>query len=85
MNIYLKLEIKHRDFLSRLLLGMYCASKGHEVLIGDDKILQNIKNDILNPGIFLEKSITPSKDRINQLRFLRKKKSQFVKAVMKSL
>ncbi len=74
MNIYLKLEIKHRDFLSRLLLGMYCASKGHEVLIGDDKILQNIKNDILNPGIFLEKSITPSKDRINQLRFLRKKK-----------
>ncbi len=74
MNIYLKLEIKHRDFLSRLLLGMYCASRGHEVLIGDDKILQNIENDILNPGIFLEKSITPSKDRLNQLSSLRKKK-----------
>ena len=74
MNIYLKLEIKNRDFLSRLLLGMYCASKGDDVLIGDDKIIHNIENGTLNPGIFLEKSITPSNSRMSQLRNLKKRK-----------
>jgi surface carbohydrate biosynthesis protein len=75
MNIYLKLEIKSRDFLGRLLLGMYATSKGNEVLIGDDRVLKLVENGTFKPGIILEKSITPSKSRIEQLKNYKNKGS----------
>ena len=44
MNIYLVVEIKHREFLSRLLIGATSAINGNDVLIGDDEIIKLIVN-----------------------------------------
>ena len=54
---------------------MYAAAKGHQVLIGDEEILRLIENKKLNPGIILEKSITPAESRINQLKNYNENKS----------
>ena len=35
MNIYLKVEIKKREFISRFLLGLEAAKSGKKVYIGD--------------------------------------------------
>ena len=53
MNIYIKLEIETRELISRLLIGLYSASKGHQVLIGDDELLKLVQEKKLNPGIIL--------------------------------
>ena len=39
MNIYIKVEVKDREFLSRLILGATSALNGNNVLMGDDEIL----------------------------------------------
>ena len=75
MNIYIKLEILSRELKAKMLLGMYAAAKGHQVLIGDEEILRLIENKKLNPGIILEKSITPAESRINQLKNYNENKS----------
>ena len=75
MNIYIKLEILSRELTSKMLLGMYAASAGHDVLIGDNELLKLVENKKLNPGIILEKSITPAKSRIEQLENYRINKS----------
>ena len=67
MNIYIKLEVESRELLSRTMLGMYAASKGHDVYLGDDELLKYVQKNKLNPGIILEKSITPAESRIKQL------------------
>ena len=54
MNVYIKVEIKEREFLSRFILGAYTALKGNEVYIGDDELLQLVETKELNPGIILE-------------------------------
>jgi surface carbohydrate biosynthesis protein len=69
MNIYIKIEIKSRELEARLLLAMTAAEKGHEVLLGSSPLtLDLVQKKILKPGIILEKSITPSKERISQLK-----------------
>ena len=45
MNIYIKVEIKEREFLSRFILGAYTALKGNEVYIGDDELLQLVEKN----------------------------------------
>ncbi len=75
MNIYIKIEIETRELLSRLLLGMHAATQGHEVLIGDDELLELVQKNKLNPGIILEKSITPAESRIKQLEHYKKNDS----------
>ena len=75
MNIYIKLEIETRELTSRLVLGMYAAAKGHQVLIGDDELLELVQKKKLNPGIILEKSITPTNLRIKQLEDYKDNKS----------
>ena len=72
MNIYIKVEIETRELLSRLLLGMHAAANDHHVLIGNDELLSLVEQNKLKPGIILEKSITPSSRRINQLENYRK-------------
>ena len=57
MNIYIKIEIETRELLSRLLLGMHAASKGHDVYIGNNEMLKLVQKKKFNPGIILEKSI----------------------------
>ena len=75
MNIYIKLEIETRELISRLMAGVYAASKGHKVLIGDDELLSLVQKKKLQPGIILEKSITPSESRIKQLEDYKRNKS----------
>ena len=71
MNIYIIVEIKKREFLSRLLLGLEAAINGHQVYLGN--ISQLLDNNLLNPGLIHHKSLTPNKKRINELYELRKK------------
>ena len=52
MNIYLVVEIKHREFLSRLLIGATSAINGNDVLIGDDEIIKLIVNNTLYASDF---------------------------------
>jgi surface carbohydrate biosynthesis protein len=75
VNIYIKLEIETRELISRLLLGLYSASKGHQVFIGDDELLKLVQEKKLNPGIILEKSITPTELRIKQIEDYKANKS----------
>ena len=46
---------------------MHAAANDHHVLIGNDELLSLVEQNKLKPGIILEKSITPSSRRINQL------------------
>lgn len=65
MNIYLDVETAVRELDSKILLGVLAASKGHEIIISHKtEILRGMKSGILSPGVFHNKSLTPSKDRI---------------------
>lgn len=67
MNIYIHNEISSRELDSKLLLGFLAASRGHQVIISRLKeITGGIKFKILAPGIFLTKSLTPSKIKIDR-------------------
>ena len=35
MNVYIKIEIKDREFIPRTLIAAYLAKKGHDVYVGD--------------------------------------------------
>ena len=74
MNIYLHVEISQRELDSKLLLGVIAASKGYDVMIADiSEINRGLKRNLLEPGIFHTKSLTPSKDKINFHTKLKKK------------
>ena len=69
MNIYIKIEVKRRELESRLLLAMAAAERGHQVLLGASNLtLDLVKQKKLKPGIIFEKSIVPSKKRMDQLK-----------------
>ena len=70
MNIYIVLEIKKREFNSRLLLSFESALKGNQVYLGN--VMPLIQKGLLKPGIVHHKSITPSNNRISQMKFLKK-------------
>ncbi len=73
MNIYIKVEIKHRELESRLLLAMAAAERGHQVLLGASNLtLDLVRKKKLKPGIIFEKSIAPTRKRINQLKAYKK-------------
>ena len=72
MNIYIFIEIKNRELSSKLLLAMESAKRGHDVYLGD--IMPYFNRNLLKPGIFHHKSLTPSKQRVNLFKKLRKKK-----------
>ena len=63
MNIYLVVEIKHREFLSRLLIGATSAINGNDVLIETGGAL-SIKILLKFQGIPLD---IPTNGRINLL------------------
>ena len=70
MNLYLPIEIYEREFQSKLLIAMESASKGMKVYIG--RLVVYIKRDFFVPGIVLQKSITPSPQRIKELEYYKK-------------
>ena len=52
MNFFIPIEIKNRDYLSRLLIAYYASIKGYNVYIGSkSKIDTFVKNS--KPGIYL--------------------------------
>ena len=76
MNIYIHNEISHRELDAKLLLGVLATSRGHQVVISRFKeITSGIKSGILTPGIFLTKSLTPDKSKIDRHQKIIDKKS----------
>jgi len=72
MNLYLPIEILNREFHSKLLIAMESASKGISVYMGN--LSPYLKRNFFAPGIILQKSITPSPNRIKELTHYRNKK-----------
>jgi len=72
MNLYLHIEIFNREFQSKLLIAMESASKGMKVYLG--RLKPYLLRDFFVPGIILHKSITPSKFRLDELKYYKKKK-----------
>lgn len=59
MNIYIKMEILERELEGRLLLALIAAERGHDVLLGDFRALLSHRFWLV-PGLFHDKSVTPS-------------------------
>ncbi len=70
MNLYLPIEIFNREFHSKLLIAMESASKGMKVYMG--RVKEYLLRDFFVPGIILQKSITPSPNRLRELKFFKK-------------
>jgi surface carbohydrate biosynthesis protein len=67
MNIYISIETALRELDSKLLLAIIAASRGHEVLVSDtESILKGLKRNILRPGIFHTKSLSPGFTKIEK-------------------
>ncbi|MFC1891399.1 surface carbohydrate biosynthesis protein [Thermodesulfobacteriota bacterium] len=63
--LYLPVEVKAREYLSRILLGCFAVERGFGVVLGDKNILNpNLIN--FAPGVVLEKSLA-----INRYGFLK--------------
>ena len=63
MNIYVKIEILARELEGRLLLALAAAERGHRVLLGDLTALLSHRL-WLPPGVFHDKSLTPSASKM---------------------
>ncbi len=63
INIYIKVEVAHRELEGRLLLGLAAADRGHEVLLGDLRTLLSHRH-WLPPGVFHDKALVPSEQRM---------------------
>ena len=71
MNLYLTLEILNREFHSKLLIAMESASRGMNVYLG--RLKPYLMRDFFAPGIILDKSITPTPNRLNEMKYCKKK------------
>lgn len=60
MNIAIQMEIKARELESRGLLALVAAERGHHVLLGDVRRHLTERMQDFAPGIFHDKSLTPS-------------------------
>ena len=61
-NIYLHIEIKKREFEAKFFTGLKAALRGHKVLVG--YLLPLLRRDLLAPGIFHDKALTPRPKKI---------------------
>ncbi len=69
MNIYIKMEVFAREIEGRLLLALAAAERGHTVLLGDFRRL--LAHRLwLPPGVFHDKSLTPSRSKTRQFQRL---------------
>ena len=60
MNVTIQMEIKTREFEARGLLALIAAERGHDVLLGDVRPYLTDRLDDFAPGLFHDKSLTPS-------------------------
>ena len=75
MNIYIPIEIKVRELDGKLLLALMAAERGHTVILGDKSDTRKLAvKGILPPGIYHNKSITPSEQTLLMLQKLKKNK-----------
>lgn len=65
MNIYIQMEIVARELEGRLLLALAAAERGHRVLLGEVQRLLSFRPSLLPPGIFHDKSLTPTARKID--------------------
>lgn len=63
MNIYIQLEIKARELEGRSLLALAAAERGHHVLLGDVEDLLDVGGRAFPPGVFHDKSLTPTTNK----------------------
>ena len=70
MNLYLHIEILNREFESKLLIAMESASKGMKVYLG--RLKPYLMRDFFEPGIILDKSLTPSPFKLRELKGYKK-------------
>lgn len=71
MNIYIKMEVRVRELEGRLLLALVAAERGHRVLLGDFRTLLSHRH-WLPPGIFHDKALVPSEQRVEHRERLRR-------------
>lgn len=72
MNIYIPVEVKVRELEGKTLLALAAAERGHTVVLGGkEDTLAFARRGTLKPGIFHEKSLTPSSGKLAALRELR--------------
>lgn len=63
--IYLLLEIKARELEGKTLLAFEAACRGFRVIVGNkNHIRKGLKDGLLPPGIYFDKSLTPGKENI---------------------
>lgn len=74
-KIYIPVEVKNREFNSRLLLASYAVENGFDVVIGDQRKLTMLL-DSLPCGIYFDKSL--SKNKLKRYEYL--KSSEWVLA-----
>ena len=71
MNLYLHIEILNRELHSKLLIAMESASRGMDVYLG--RLKPYLMKGFFVPGIILDKSITPSPNRLKEMEYCKKK------------
>ena len=64
-NVYISLEHKEREFLSKLLLTTYFADAGFRVILGSSEAVETAAM-AGSPGIFLHKSMHPRAESIRR-------------------
>lgn len=63
MNVMIQMEIKARELEARGLLALVAAERGHEVLLGDVRPYLTSRMQDFPPGLFHDKSLTPSRSK----------------------
>jgi len=71
MNLYIEIEVYNREFHSKLLVAMEGASRGMDVYFG--RVKKYVMRDFFFPGLILDKSITPSPQRLMEMETCKKK------------
>jgi len=71
MNLYLHIEILNRELHSKLLIAMESASRGMDVYLG--RLKPYLMKGFFVPGIILDKSITPTPNRLKEMEYCKKK------------
>lgn len=71
-KIYIHVEVAARELDAALLLSVLAAERGHEIVVSDlDTIMDGFRRDLIRPGIFHTKSVTPSRAKHERHRMLK--------------
>ncbi len=72
MNIYIHIEVKAREFESRMLLALAAAERGHSVVLGSrEETVDLAAAGLLTPGIVHDKCVTPYSKKLGRMEAMR--------------